>query len=197
MAAPVRGWATFEQKRIDWYTWDSRTKSLEQVRSRAINTCASFVTGVPIFFFVFLLRRVASSLLGGSVLSLSLFLLRLLFFRLDGEGERESYERARGRSKNRYFESPLQQGRGSSLPRDLAMPIRFSLALRVFEQFSCTEDPAVSSPLSRVENRREKERERRDRLRKTERSLGERERSDSCSSLDRTQHPRNVRSILN
>ena len=37
----------------------------------------------------------------------------------------------------------------------------------------------------------------RDRLRKAERSLGERERSDSCSSLDRTQHPRNVRSILN
>lgn len=65
--------------------------------------------------------------------------------------------------------------------------------LRVFEQFSCTEDPVASNPYRTSRLRGEGERGRGekgeegeggggdDRLRSLERLDGERERSDSCS----------------
>lgn len=170
------------------------------------------MTGVPIFFFVSLLR-VASSLPEGSPYLFFSFHPSLAFFSFvsTGRGRKRGYKRGKKRNKNRYFEST--SAGMSSLPRErererLAMAIRLYV-LRVFEQFSCTEDPVASNPYresrlhggERGRGKGEGEGERRRRWRrrpvtKLGRSLGERERSDSCSSLDRTQHPRNVSSFI-
>lgn len=158
-------------------------------------------------------------------LSLRLFLsIGLPSFHLSRtteRGRKGGYKRGK---KKKEKEKETRTGTSSLLRQEWAlrrerereMAIRLYL-LRVFEQFSRTEDPLASNPyresrLRGEEREREGERKsrrsggrrRRGRRRPvtkswtTGRSLGERERSDSCSSLDRTQHPRNVSSsILN
>lgn len=81
-----------------------------------------------------------------------------LSFRLDVAREKGRLRESERKKQEPVLRVSTSAGTRLQLPAErLAMPIRFSLALRVFEQFSCTEDPAVSSPLSRDENRRERE----------------------------------------
>lgn len=147
-------------------------------------------------------------------LSLLLFpsIACLLFICLDRERKKERLQEREKKKQEPvlrvYFgRNELSAERERERER-LAMAIRLYV-LRVFEQFSCTEDPVASNPYresrlhggERGRGKGEGEGERRRRWRrrpvtKLGRSLGERERSDSCSSLDRTQHPRNVSSFI-
>ena len=87
--------------------------------------------------------------------------------------EREKKKRKRKRNKNRYFESTSAGMSSPPREREREMAIRLYL-LRVFEQFSRTEDPLASNPYR--ESRLRGEERKREGERKSRRSGGRRRR---------------------